>query len=298
MSRKLLFHTMCHLIFLWIYCLTLQGEVNAKDEKTHKKVALLFLTIDDLNHSQFWKNYLTPHLDKFNIYVHAKNQVSDPFFAAFSIPVKYETTWSNTIVAERGLIVEAFANADNYKFVLLSNSCVPLVDPEILYETLVKDDRSYFFWTVRGWWERNGSREVTELPEEHRTGNNMWFTLNRKHAELCVLDEHVVSIVSKHFVDNESYPSCLFSVHGCLNEVINFGYTFVDWSRPEGGGAHPHTFNKVNRFDYEMLTDAKSKGYLFARKFSPEYPEKFIKHLIHGKKLTKKKSDQDSAVKR
>lgn len=242
-----------------------------------KKIALLFLTYGDLNQTELWKEYLQPHLDKFNIYIHPKTPIQDPFFSPFTISKLYETSWLHNIRAERALLKQAFRNPANYKFVLLSNSCVPLVDPETLYLTLIQDNHSYMFYSGKMW----DPNRMIDLPDEHRTGNHQWFTLNRRHAKVCIKDKKILAIAEKTYIDNEFYPSCLFSVHGCLYEVINFGYHYVDFSR--AAGPHPYEFKNENEYDTNVLITAKRMGYLFARKFSPDYPKESIKHLISVK---------------
>ena len=147
----------------------------------------------------------------------------------------------------------------------------------------MEDNDSYMYWTPRGWWGPDDAREVVELPSENRTGNYQQFVLNRRHAEICIHDKHILNVVKKHPNDQESYPSCLFSVHGCLEEVVNFNYTYVDWSRPSPDHCHPYTFTALNAHDSLVLAEAKAAGHLFARKFAPEYPEQGIKECIENK---------------
>lgn len=283
-SRKFFFWSFC-LFFLGISLSTL-NPLQAEDfvDAPSKKIALLFITTGDLNHNNFWKQYLQDHWDKFNVYIHSKNSIKDKFFKPFVIPKRVPTSWTNTIKAEKALLTSAYRIPENYKFILLSESCIPLVDPQTLYNTLVNDDKSYFYWTGSGWWESGNPREVLDLPVEHRKGNHMWFTLNRKHAEICVKDKKIIEIIAKYPHDQESYPSSLFSIHGCLEEVVNFGYTYVDWSRPEAGGAHPHAFYTPNQEDFDMLIAARQRGHLFARKFAKKYPSSELKKLIDSER--------------
>ncbi len=268
--------------FLLILFIVGYGMLIRAEENTFlpKKVALLFLTCGDLNHTDFWKNYLSPHLDKFTIYIHSKHGVNDPFFAQFTLSKTVHTSWGNTIRAERALLRQAFKDQHNYKFILLSESCIPLVTADILYQTLVKDEWSYFFWTHEGWWPPKSSRELVELPKEHRKGNHTWIMLNRRHAEVCIKDKSILKIAEKHANNDESYFASLFSFHHCLEEVVNFGYTFADWGRPAAGGAHPYTFTFFNGHDFTVLKEARAKGHLIARKFSLDYPTEAIQALI------------------
>lgn len=266
---------------------------NPKPAEAQKKVALLFLTCGDLNHTQLWKSYLAPHLDKFNIYIHPKVPLEDPFFAKFTVSKRVQTSWHHHIKAEKILLTQAYENGDNYKFVLLSESCIPLVDAETFYHRLVSDEKSYFYWTHGGWWNPNHPREITELPPQYRKGNHQWFTLNRKHAECCVRDSLITNIIAKHPHDSESYPATVFAFYGCADEVVNFGFTYVDWSRPGGGGAHPYTFTHVNDVDTEVLRNARRAGHLIGRKFAKEYPTEALQNFI-AEPLTDPQSSQSS----
>lgn len=266
--------------FLILFAIFLSPVFLLSTESPKKKVALLFLTRNGLHYPLFWKTVCLQHSDKFNLYIYSDGGLADAFFESARIKQLIPTKWDYHIKTWQLLVKEAFQNPDNYKFVYLSESCVPIIPLEKIYEVLTQNDLSYMAF-AGPWWPGDNSREVVELPIEHRWGNQEWVILNRKHAEMVANDEEVIETVSKYWIDSESYPSTLFSVKGCLHEFYCRATTYVNWSFPEGGGAHPYHFRSDSPFNREMLFKAQEKGYFFARKFVPPYPEEMIWRVIY-----------------
>lgn len=254
----------------------LQAEVTQE-----KKIALLFLTRNGVNHPNLWKTLLAQNPDKFNIYIYSDYPLKDPFYESFRIQESVPTSWTYHIKTWQLLVREAFKNPENYKFVYLSESCIPLAKLERIYQTLTANNSSYMCY-LNTWWPKDNPREVVELPVEHRWGNHEWVILNRRHAEMIVNDQSVIDIVSRCSIDSESYPSTLFSVHGCLNEFACYPTTYVNWDITEGGGAHPYSFKEYNIFNWYLLVKAKKDGHLFARKFTANFPEEGILKIMHS----------------
>lgn len=267
---------LCILVIAAI-CIIAWGSLPGSEAQSDKKVALLFLTVNEPNHSDLWKKIITDHRELCNVYVHSKYKMTHPFFAQFRIKYTIPNSWSIHAKAWQLLLKEAIKDKSNYKFVFLSESCVPLYPLDFIHWYLTQNDNTYMS-IARPWWNRQHHREVTELPEEHRWGNHEWIVLNRKHAKMIVQDIHVIEVVSRHSHDQESYPSSLFSVQGCLYEIEGRMLTFVDW--PLGNGCHPYTFKDARGFNMSLLKEAKQNGYLFARKIAKEFPESALMQLI------------------
>lgn len=244
-----------------------------------KKVALVFLTRNGVNHPTLWKNLIQTNSDKFNVYIFSKNPLEDHFFNSFRLEETVPTQWDYHILAWQLLLKKAYQDPENYKFVYLSESCVPIRPLEEIYQTLTSNDTSYMCF-AGPWWPKDSPREVLSLPVEHRFGNHEWVILNRRHAEMIVEDKAVIDIVSRCWIDSESYPSTLFSVNGCLGEFCNRTSTYVNWNLAEGGGAHPYHFRDDSPFNRDMLLKAKESGHFFARKFTPTFPEDAIFQIM------------------
>ena len=186
-----------------------------------EKVALLFLTVNELNHPTVWQHQIQLNTPKFSVYVHSANPILHPFFSFYWIKEIVPTSWAIHARAWQELFREAVKDPNNKKFVLLSESCAPLKSLNEIYDDLIKDETSYmkFFHT---WWPEDHYREVVELPKEHRWGNDEWVILNREQALMIAADEEVISKVILHGADGESYFSSLFSFNGILdNSHIN-----------------------------------------------------------------------------
>lgn len=263
------------LFFVVTVLIGLLGRPNPVEAK----IALLFLTRNDPNHADLWHNLIEDAGEKFNVYVHSVEPPAHPFFKSCRIAKIVPTSWSIHVKAWQELIRVALKDPANEKFVFISESCVPLYSLNHIYAVLTKDKDSHMAH-AKPWWEGNSPRELQELNPEYRWGNSEWVVLNRRHAKVVSQDRAIIHLVSKHENDQESYFATLFAVHGCLHEVVNQSYTFVDWSHAENGGASPHSFTEVSELNDELISRAYAMGALFARKFSKDYPEKALIRMI------------------
>ena len=107
------------------------------------KVALLFLVYDDVFHAHYWEPYIND--TRFTIYVHSKEGVPDASpFKPYELPHREDTNWLHTMKAQIYLLSEAYKNADNYKFVYVTDTTIPIRSRLDIYEILTRDPYSYF----------------------------------------------------------------------------------------------------------------------------------------------------------
>ncbi len=241
------------------------------------KIALLFLTRQELNHPRVWQKMLEETEDQFNVYIHSKEPLKDPFFKKYRISTIVPTSYLAHGQAWQVLIREALKNDENIKFIYLSESCMPLYHLTDLYHYLIHDPNSFMRYSAP-WWPRDSEREVTEIPLEHRWGNAEWIILNRRHANLIAKDQEILPLTSQHInSDHEAYPSSLFSIKGCLHEVVYRLTTYANFSVPEG--PPPYHFRDNSPVEQSYIENAKRGGCLFARKFTPEFPSQHFIQL-------------------
>jgi len=111
-----------------------------------KKIAFLFLVRNNLRRSDIWKKYLEGHESQYNIYCHAKEpvNVTDTLLKDNKIPEHIETCWgcSNLVEANLLMMREALKDPSNYKFILVSESCVPITSFQTMYNALIATDNS------------------------------------------------------------------------------------------------------------------------------------------------------------
>ena len=157
-----------------------------------QKIALLFLMTEEHHQDHLWAKLLSKSNSKFNVYVHPKEQLHNPFFVLHTVQGRVETTWMLHMNAWRHLLRCALQNKSNQRFVFLSESCVPLQPLRQIYKTLIREEKSFINY-FKPWWPIEDQREVHELPLEHRWLNSEWVALNRKHAQMMIEDSLILS---------------------------------------------------------------------------------------------------------
>jgi Core-2/I-Branching enzyme len=107
------------------------------------KIALLFLLIDNPNFPNIWDEFLKGNEDKYTIYIHPKYPVQHTWRPKNIIKSLKETGWGFITRAYIELLKEAYEDKNNYKFITISESCVPIKPFNILYDDMMKDNLSY-----------------------------------------------------------------------------------------------------------------------------------------------------------
>ena len=129
------------------------NELN--NELNEPKIAFLFLTYNNLNKHDIWNKFFdivdndinkSKYINKFTIYNHAKEpeKVTDILLKDNHIKEKIETCWGcpNLVEANILMMKEALKDPLNKKFILVSNSCIPIVSFDKFYKEVMKDDKS------------------------------------------------------------------------------------------------------------------------------------------------------------
>ncbi|GLJ09981.1 hypothetical protein SUGI_0119570 [Cryptomeria japonica] len=253
------------------------------------KVAFMFLTKGPLPLIALWEKFFHGYEGMYSIYVHTLpsfklNVTSRSPFYGRQIPSQV-VRWgdSNMVDAERRLLANALLDFSNERFVLLSETCIPVFNFSTVYAYLVQsyhsfvhsfDDPSQY---GRGRYNRNMAPDITL--RQWRKGSQ-WFEVNRKLAVKIISDTKYYPIFQTHcrpscYVDEHYIPTLVNMQLGSFNS--NRSITWVDWSR---GGSHPAMFGKediteeflrkIRNARHCMHNSQKSSiCFLFARKFSP-----------------------------
>jgi hypothetical protein len=164
--------------------------------KQHIKIAFLFLIIDDINHPDIWIKYFENNLDKINIYVHPKHpeNVKTPWLKKHIIKNLVPTEWGFITNAYYNLFEEAFKNEDNIKFVIISESCLPLQSFNKLYNDIFtkNDIRTSFVKFL----------PVTRYDMISRIQNQpnykMFKSYVKHYARFCLSRYHVGKLLKLH----------------------------------------------------------------------------------------------------
>lgn len=200
----------------------------------------------------------------FSVYVHAPPDVKDSdlpeLFRGRLITDRLTPTWGShqLVEATRNLLWEAFRDPLNQRFVLLSESDIPLYDPLTLHQQLLADAKSRInaCWNKRRfedrWTWRMGSPNLHEV---HWRKGGQWFGLLRRHVGLVLHDAEVFRRFEEHCtsgwdadykrwrgcVSDEHYIHTLLAAKGLVEETSCRveGVAAADWSK---GGEHPKSY--------------------------------------------------------
>lgn len=193
--------------------------------------------------------------------------------------------------AEKRLLANALLDFSNERFVLLSESCIPVYNFPIVYKYLINSEYSFVESYDDPSRYGRGRYNRKMLPDiklfQWRKGSQ-WFEIHRALAVHVVSDTKYYSVFKKYcrpacYPDEHYIPTYLNMFHGPRN--ANRTVTWVDWSL---GGPHPATYMKVNVTE-SLIQSIRNNGtecsynsemssicYLFARKFHPSTLESLL----------------------
>ncbi|KAG8384096.1 hypothetical protein BUALT_Bualt04G0082500 [Buddleja alternifolia] len=267
---------------------TVQDE-NNNNVVGNYKVAFMFLTPGRLPLAPFWDRFFKGYEGKYSIYVHPhpsynESVPQDSAFFARRIPSQPVYWGQLTMIdAERRLLANALLDPSNQRFVLLSDSCIPVFNFTTVYNHIMGTNLSSLQIfddprkAGRGRYIPHMWPEVTI--EQWRKGSQ-WFEIHRELAVKIVSDKKYYKLFSEFcvqpcFNDEHYLPTLVNILFPEMNS--NRTLTWVDWSR---GGPHPRKFGWIDvkvemlnhiRFDYECEYNGNTTNicHLFARKFLP-----------------------------
>ncbi|KAI3502597.1 hypothetical protein L1887_30775 [Cichorium endivia] len=262
------------------------------------KVAFMFLTRGPVLLSPLWEMFFKGHDGLFNIYVHSSGSPSnwtEPEHSVFHgrrIPSK-DVEWGKVsmIEAERRLLANALLDFSNQRFVLLSETCIPLFNFSTVYSYLINSNHnfveSYDLAGPVGRGRYNLKMYPTVKITEWRKGSQ-WFEINRDLAIEVISDMTYFPVFQDYcngscYADEHYLPTFVTRRFGELNS--NRTLTFVDWSK---GGPHPTRYLRYDvtkefleklRGDRSCEYNGKSNNtcHLFARKFTPHALDRLLR---------------------
>ncbi|CAI0436553.1 unnamed protein product [Linum tenue] len=264
-------------------------RINVSPPRPAAKVAFMFLTRGPLPLAPLWELFFKGHEGFYSVYVHnlPNYNHTDPLDSVFHgrrIPSKQDVGWGlpSMIEAERRLVANALLDSANHRFVLLSESCIPLFNFTTVYNYLL--DSAHTFVELydlpgpvgRG---RYSPRMRPKIwPAQWRKGAQ-WFEMDRKLAVEMVSDRAYFPAFQRHCTGlcygDEHYLPTFVHVTGFGRRNSNRTLTWTDWSR---GGPHPSSFSGKDvtlRLLEGMRNGTRcvyngretSHCYMFARKF-------------------------------
>jgi hypothetical protein len=223
------------------------NELNKINEINEPKIAFLFLTYNNLKKPDIWNKFFdivdndinkSKYKNKFTIYNHSKEpeKVSDLLLKDKHIPEHIDTCWGcpNLVEANILMMKEALKDPLNKKFILVSNSCIPVVSFDKFYNEVMKDDNSriniHNSNNDRYYSLKNPPFSISEFVKHSGSG----IIINLKHAKLLVSDIdnfkniwNVSNIADEHYIGTTL--KLLDKDFDNTNNIIK--NTFDIWSR-------------------------------------------------------------------
>lgn len=256
-----------------------------------KKIAFLFLLIDNPNFQDIWNYYfLNADPEKYTIYIHPKNVDNHTWKPDKIINNIVHTEWGKIVNAYLQLFKSALQDSDNYFFVTISESCIPIKTFNIFYDDVIKNDIS-LVKTLR----------VTRYDYYQRLSDNIRNkyknNIIKHYARMCLKRDIVERLINTDMTDFISMhvgdEFFLTSIYPFLYK--DFPVTFDDWKsvkdkldkinkkitlykekglstsdlEKEYGdiAKNPKTFNKLTKKDLKLIKTCQS---YFFRKFSKD----------------------------
>ncbi|ONI17203.1 hypothetical protein PRUPE_3G144800 [Prunus persica] len=294
-EQKLLVHNMSDEELFWRASMV--PRIQKLPYKYVPKVAFMFLTKGPLPLGPLWEKFFEGHEGLYSIYVHAHPDFNEsvPEDSVFhgrrihSQPVYWGT--STMLDAERRLLANALLDFSNQRFVLLSESCIPLFNFTTTYDYLINSNLSFLSSFDDPRKPGRGRYNPKMYPIINITNwrkGSQWFEVHRELAIHIVSDCKYYPIFQEYcrpscYIDEHYIPTLVNILYSELNSKRSI--TWVDWSR---GGPHPGKFEWsditdefLNRIRFgsecEYNGNTTSICFLFARKFMPNTLEPLLR---------------------
>ena len=194
-----------------------------------KKVAFLFLTIDNINHPIFWEKYFENNYDKINIYCHPKfpKKVTIPWQKKNIISRLVETGWGYIIDAYHSLLMEALKDKNNYKFVTISEACIPTKNFLDFYNFVTKNEKESFikFMKIKDYDWKERIEKQKDYQKINFSKHYARFCLSRHHVKKLLINLEGLDFFKKMHVGDEFFLSLLHP----FQYVTNFLITYDNW---------------------------------------------------------------------
>ncbi|KAK7320045.1 hypothetical protein RJT34_04775 [Clitoria ternatea] len=265
--------------------------------KQTPKVAFMFLTKGPVFLAPLWERFFKGYEGLYSIYVHSHPSFNESVpqssvFHGRRIPSK-DVRWGdiNMVGAERRLLGNALLDFSNQRFVLLSESCIPLFNFSTIYNYLMNSTKTFVeAYDMPGAVGRGRysprMRPLVKLSQWRK--GSQWFQIDRALAIEIVSDQKYLAVFKKHCRNgcygDEHYLPTLVSIK-FWERNSNRTLTWVDWSK---GGSHPSRFTRMDvtvdflkrlRHGRRCFYNGKITNicHLFARKFMPHALDRLLR---------------------
>lgn len=193
-----------------------------------KKIAFLFLVLDNPNFPKLWDSYFKGHSDKYTIYIHPKYKSKCTWKKKHIIENLQNTEWGFITRAYIELMKSALKDKNNYKFVTLSESCVPIKSFDKFYNDVMSDEKSWIktMPLTNYNYSTNIMTQKTLPFPKHFMKHYARFCLTRSHVELLISKSSELEFFHNMQIGDEYFLSVLYPFKNTLRD---FSVDYDDW---------------------------------------------------------------------
>jgi hypothetical protein len=242
-----------------------------------KKLAFLFLTINNHKQPKVWETFFESSESNYSIYNHPSEPhlVTDVFLKDNIIPKLVKTEWGKISLVEAtiNMMEEAYNDIDNYKFILLSDSCIPIVLFKDVYLFLTNTNDSYILSYDGNKYRYDKLLDKSFVNKTNFKKQHQWMILNREAVDLILKTRHHTEIFKNMFAPDEHYFTNILVKYNF--PFKNRGLTYCDW---RNATEHPKTFAKL---DNKVVTQIRKRGFIFVRKVDDKTLINFSLQNLH-----------------
>jgi hypothetical protein len=240
-----------------------------------KKISFLFLIYDQIHHEDLWKaffNGVDPNL--YTIHIHYKTQKPLKWFEAHKLKQTIDTKYADysLILAHNRLLEEALKDADVYKTINLSQSCIPLKPFQTVYDELTSTPCSIFNEAPQNQCERCTSL-FPYIRKDKVFKSSNWFILNREHALIATQSHREMEWFRSIESPEEHYFITIIRAKTKSRTIITTqnecesATTFTNWEGYDYKYVHNYGLKRYHDISFEELTHLLKAPCLFGRKF-------------------------------
>ncbi len=242
-----------------------------------KKIAFLFMIYETFEKEDIWYKFFE-NIDenKYSIYIHGKDKnkivFENDFFKKFIINEEYQTNWGDyTLINLQNRLYElSIKDENNYKFILMSGTHIPLHNFDFIYDFLIKNNKSYI-----NYFQNNNDyyKKCIYTVNNYKKYNldcwyvaSQWSIFNREIINFILENElDIKRIFEKSKLPDEiAYINYLRENNKMIN-ISNHKTTYYSMKPSKKiYKRFPHTFddNELNLLNFNKI----KKNYLFMRK--------------------------------
>jgi len=244
-----------------------------------KKIAFCFLINDQIENEDLWNAFFS-NSDKslYNVYIHYKINKPLRFLEKYKIPECIDTNYADVslIHAQNILFKYAFENdIDNYKFILLSGSCIPFKSFQYIYKKLTSTTKGFINSCPIEQCFPNCNGLLDFIQRDYIGKSSQWIILNRIIVKsIAYIDKNYIQLLFHSvYAPEEIFYYTFIKLYNLENEIettMNLAQgatTFTNWEGMDYLYVSKRGIKNYREISKEEVLYLLQSPCLFGRKF-------------------------------